>query len=106
MLYDPKWEKTETKADPLTTKALIAWLEQQPADKEYCYTEPGSCLLAQYLHHVFGFEVLIDRHSFDLFDGDNHVVRSAAPPTDWADIAIARPRTFGAALERARKLAA
>lgn len=49
MLYDPKWEKTtETKADPLTLDALIAWLETKPAAKTYCYDDHGHCLAAQY----------------------------------------------------------
>lgn len=32
MLYDPKWEQ-QTKTDPYSLDNLIAWLEQQPAEK-------------------------------------------------------------------------
>ena len=35
MLYDPKWEKPEVKADPFSLDALIAWLEKQPANGTY-----------------------------------------------------------------------
>jgi hypothetical protein len=36
MLYDPKWEKTqETKVDPISIAALIAWMETQNPEQNY-----------------------------------------------------------------------
>ena len=54
MLYDPKWEG-EVKADPFKIESLVAWLEKQPADEQYCYLSNGECLLAQYFTAA-GFE--------------------------------------------------
>jgi hypothetical protein len=48
MLYDPKWEQKT--ADPFNLDTLIAWLEKQPAAKEYNYQNAcGECLLGQYM---------------------------------------------------------
>jgi len=95
MLYDPKWEKT-VKADPLSLPALIAWLEQQPANLRYCYTSVGHCLAAQYnasigreYHTPMVFDQPEISDSFDLI-------------LEW--IAIhASPMTFGGALKLARE---
>lgn len=103
MLYDPKWE-AETKVDPFKLASVIAWLEKQPRDKTYVWSDQpdscrGGCLIHQYLRAV-GRNPVWDygkisnlpttgRHKF--FDGD---------------VAMEGPFTFGAALDRARKLAA
>ena len=99
MLFDPKWE---TKTDPLSLEALIEWLEKQPQDKTYCYTEDGRCLAAQYNQHIgrqytSAGEIASEEHppSDASFDS---ILESIAIGTgdgfiDW---------TFGAALSRAR----
>lgn len=48
MLYNPNWNKKKSK-DWKSLDNLIAWLETQPADGYYCYTDSGNCMLAQYL---------------------------------------------------------
>lgn len=99
MLYDPKWE--HTKVDPLTLPALVAWLELQPAQKIYCYTSPGSCLLAQYLKAAGYRNPLVSRN----LTTDGWRIEDSIPVPDiFHDIAIKHPRTFGAALNRARSV--
>jgi hypothetical protein len=97
MLYNKRWD--ETKADQLTLPALIAWLEKQPADEEYCYVDAGRCLAAQY-HQSIGLP-----YTSAPFDAS----RSSYPPNEPFGSRLERigydsPRTFGAALERARAI--
>jgi hypothetical protein len=85
MLYDKRWE-----ADPLKLETLISWLELQPSDKLYCYSNMKDCLIAQYgAAHGRQWDNLTN---VDLtFMG-------------FFSIASNEPQTFGGALERARKL--
>lgn len=103
MLYNPNWDTT-TKADPFTLASLIAWLETMP-DEGYDYRCNGACLLARYFASA-GFENV---HMFTTgFLAANH------PSPSWDriipmnpvfdSIATGYPRTFGAALERARTI--
>lgn len=117
MLYDPKWE-VETKADPFKLESLIAWIEKQPAEATYCYENNGQCLLSQYFAlgagyqhvHMFsdcfvqGVQVgdMVGRDEALRFFSRN-IVRF---PYRFDDVAKGTPRTFGAALDRARKLRA
>lgn len=92
MLWNPKFDKqAETKAGPLTRETLIAWLERQPENQEYDYIEADSCMAAQYLkaHGVRSFIV-------DGQDDLNEMLPGLG------DVAVQRPWTFGAALQRAR----
>ena len=54
MLYDPKWEQ------PSLT-GFTAWLEQQPGDIAYDFSDPFRCPLAKYLGHMcsYGEEITI-----------------------------------------------
>lgn len=85
--------------DPFQLEPLIGWLEKQPADKEYCFTDRGTCLLTQYyaasgyIADVGGFTVTIDGNVHHMSD-------------DFGDIPATDPHTFGAALNRARELSA
>jgi hypothetical protein len=117
MLYDPKWE---VKTDPFTLDSLIAWLEKQPADGTYCYDSNGCCILAQYFTAMGFKNVAIGSVKF------YHGLLPRAPlpraneefPVEFNDIAQSATRTFpfkkwgmnrhtfGAALARARHLAA
>jgi hypothetical protein len=99
MLYDKRWDaKVSVKVNPLSLEALIAWLEKKPAEKRYCYDDAGRCLAAQY-NKSLGRE-------YDV----QWIGREPTPDSsfdyclEW--IAIEKPRTFGAALERARDLQA
>jgi len=59
MLFNPTWgEVTQevTQPDYLSNTSLIAWLEKQPADGTYPYSDPCNCMLAQYFDaHGFGY---------------------------------------------------
>lgn len=103
MLYDPKWNETTTKPDVFSLQGLIAWLEKQPADRVYCYADTGHCLLAQYfVASGFGPEVAVGAGNFsERVNGRWGRCRHYSDALD--DIAVKKPRTFGAALERARK---
>lgn len=103
MLYDPKWEKPEVKADPFSLGALIAWLETKDPEAEYCFTLSGDCLLAQWARSVdpeatfvecgpsmFAYRVFGQTVDLKAFG------RIANPHTPVNG-------TFGAALERARE---
>lgn len=92
----------QTKADPLTLPNLIAWLEQQPADKVYCYTDHGRCLIGQYLTSLGYTSVSV--YSNDWF---SHSKNSYVElPASFDNVAIFGDRTFGGALKRAREYAA
>ncbi len=99
MLYDPKWE-SEVKADPFSLSSLVAWLEKQPADKEYCYVDTGRCLLCQYFS-AMGFKQ-VTMTPFDFC----HAKGAANLPDGFDEIAqgnnMDMVRTFGAALARAK----
>lgn len=90
MLYDKRWDKTETKPDVFSLEGLIAWLEKQPADEAYNYSDlRGECVICQYL----------TAHGEPYGLGYGHFLT----PLLRIDIAAGRTQTFGAALDRARK---
>ena len=99
--------------NPLSTEALVAWLEKQPADQAYDYDNCQECLFGQYLAHI-GFNVALGHVYISGTDAaGKRIVRTL--PKGWHHIAragriehIGRPPppewTFGKALERAKKL--
>jgi hypothetical protein len=92
MLYDPKWE-VETKTDPLSLKAFVAWLEKQPPDTEYNYwCTTGECLLDTYISQVTGKPSRPSELHHEVCGGKSN----------YYEIAMPRPWTYGAALARAR----
>jgi hypothetical protein len=103
MLYDPKWEQ-ETKADPFSLENLIAWLEKRPAGQEYDFNCWGECLLGQWLRSIDPASMPIDGKADGYFysalgqtlhlDGFKHIA--------FGD-SSGHTRTFGKALERARR---
>lgn len=95
MLYDTRWDKTETKVDPFKLETLVAWLETQPCDGEYVWHDcDGGCLMGIYGHAMGLGE---DWHKLHMhFFNTNVTYRVACP----------KPHTFGAALKRARSIAA
>lgn len=93
----------ETKADPFSLDALIAWLRTKDAEGIYCYQSHGDCLIAQYLKEqcsISGVSV----------GGDywrDPISRKEVPfPKGWGDVALGAPRTFSAALTRALSIQA
>lgn len=95
MLYDPKWNQ---KVAPLSLDNLIAWLEKQPAKKQYNFLNcDGGCLFSLYLIHL-GYPAS-PRHL------STRPIWEALHDT-YGDIAydFRGSHTFGAALERARAM--
>lgn len=97
MLYDPKWEKPETKPDVFSLAGLIAWLETQPGETKYNWYRIRECLFCQYLDAV-GVPRQYGIHP----DMENIVGGSVEV---YHQVGSSWPWTFGAALDRARKLA-
>ena len=101
MLFDPKWE---VKADPFSLESLIAWLEKMPADGTYNYISNGNCLLAQYLRSSGHRRVSVDGYSYYIEGTKQRISPTfrdiAMPEISWCFWRS----TYGAALERARKL--
>lgn len=92
MLYNESTGKPKVEADVLSLESLIMWLETMPSGKAYDYYNcEGKCLLDQYAN-AMGTKDSFGRYSqlSDAFDRDHR-------------IACCTPRTFGAALSRARK---
>lgn len=87
----------EVKADPFSLESLIAWLENQPAKKRYCFMDTGHCLIAQYFDHCgikyenIGGTIWWPRLS-----------KSEPLPDGFAEVAGRGAMTFGAALTRAQ----
>lgn len=96
MLYDKRWDKPEVKADPFSLETLIAWAEKQPAAKEYDYW-CHRCYLGQYFE-AHGYKINMIGVGTVTFSGQ----KTRNLPPHFNHIAMSEPRTFGAALERAR----
>lgn len=88
MLYNESW--TKPRNEIYSIPGLIAWLEKQPANYVYDYTDYNSCATAQYLRTC----------------GERHVglLTSELEQFNWHQIVAPRPWSYGAALERARKV--
>lgn len=94
MLFDPKWEaETEPTYCGVGIAAFMSWLEQQPASKSYWFNDYQRCAVGQYCHSL-GIE---PPKGFSM-DGD--------VSSQLYGIVRPMPHTYGAALERARKLTA
>lgn len=107
MLYDPKWEKrAATKVPALSLAGLIQWLETQNPNTHYPYSNIHDCLLSRY------FRARGYRWAYCGVGGFNYSwfflppLFRASYPSVMDDVAVSSPRTYGAALERARKISA
>lgn len=97
------WSQTETKPDVFSLEGLIAWLELQPAERGYEYTDcDGGCLIGQYAQAI-GHPSWLEIHKYPLPKPHNWLIPA---PYTFGNLACDRPRTFGAALSRARALLA
>jgi hypothetical protein len=103
-----------TKADPLTLPALIAWLEKMPAQNRYSWSNcSGGCLVGQY-GKVHGIDRLdaeqakiakLFKHEYNGGDGYYNGGDGYYNGGDgYYRVCATEPHTYGAALERARKL--
>jgi hypothetical protein len=93
----------EAKPDIYALSTLIAWLEKQPKEATYNFHDcNGKCLIGQYMsahgiRHIFG------DGQYSIF----HHLGGDSEQTGWGpEIAGPDPQTFGAALLRAKALAA
>lgn len=100
MLYDPKWE---VKADPFDLRALIAWLEKQPANKTYDFYCAGECMVGQWVKSIDPDATT----ARDLGWGSSfyYVHGKVVDLGSFVDIANSEECkfTFGAALKRAQR---
>src|ERR1700722_4770548 len=96
MLYDSKW-------NPISLANLISWLEAQPPDVEYCFKSNGECLIAQYVKSL-GFANVSVGGSDCHYNWRSGSPVELTPPPSFCDISQGHPRTFRAALDRARRL--
>jgi hypothetical protein len=87
MLFDPRWQNTRKHS----LSDFVAWLELQPADGTYIWDDSDVCLCAQYYGKRYWYEA------------DDATRRTDGVRLD--DIAKKWPRTYGGALERARRFA-
>lgn len=83
MLYDPKWEGP-------SLAGLVAWLERQDPNQTYHWLDIPNCLLSQY-YRAIGREPIVEITADIPFEGAGEIV-------------LLGRLTFGAALERARKM--
>lgn len=96
MLYDKRWDKTETKPDAFSLASLIAWLETMPADDAYRSWDLDNCLLGQWSRSAGLNEIEVRNNSYHLG------IRSPFAAIASIDGPATEPHTFGAALKRAR----
>lgn len=86
-----------SKPDPFTLASVIAWLETMPPEVSYQWEcTDGGCMIGQY-STAQGSHLRYYHEQCDAFGADELIV---------ACVASNRPRTFGAALIRARAYAA
>ena len=93
MPYDGTNYKPDVVTHP-SREGLIQWLEGQDAGTFYEFVDFTVCLLTQY-GHSFG-----ERRNSGVVDISDSV--TWGPTEELIEIAVGRPRTFGAALSRAR----
>lgn len=95
--------EARVKPEVFSLAGLITWLETQPPKKTYCYMDSGACLLHQYFT-AMGVPVAgVGGHHWRDRGGNLHPFEDGT--ADFNSVSVLEPRTFGAALKRARKLA-
>jgi len=101
MLYDPNWDKTETKPfqpEDLSLAGLIAWLETQDPDTTYEFGDIFDCLLCRYARAIGADVSSAGSDSVVLNPNFN---RHPVTP-EGSHVASGFPCTYGAALKRAK----
>ncbi len=91
-------KSTGLKTDVMSMENLVNWLEQQPAKAEYDYLDHRNCLVAQYLK-ANGHK---DPFVYSCGHYQDNKGRDYQLPMDFDDASVGYPRTFGAALKRAK----
>jgi len=80
-------------------KSLEAWLESKDPREEYYYAEPKRCLLYQYFR-----DKGVPIRTVSPFFWRDTEYKIHPLPIDFDSIVLREPKTFGAALERTRKM--
>lgn len=97
MLFDPNWS---IGVRPFQLSSLISWLESQPPESTYTYSDCGRCLLAQYFTAMGFKKIIITSESMYYRDPTE---RGQSLPSFFNQISLGSPRTFGDALKRAKE---
>jgi hypothetical protein len=98
MLYNKSTGKPVVH-DVMSTESLVAWLETMPADGTYEFSNTRTpCLQAQYFEAMGTPTRLLGNTSVMFRDG----IRRGPISKAFQVTAFNHPRTFGAALERAK----
>lgn len=99
MLYDPKWGSPPVMPTTVAEilQGLVEWLEGKPGGTTYSWIDPEDCLLARYSRSLGNEE----RPYHKLFE----LVWYAGKLSEMeSKVAVLRPHTYAAALQRARAL--
>lgn len=96
MLYDPKWEKPIETAPSYA--GFIAWLERQNPAETYDWGDLCGCAVANYMASI-GFGIINRPCLGDIFGDVGTRARER-----YGDICRKLPWTYGAALDRTRKI--
>lgn len=94
-----QWWSNRQRHKTMTLSGLIAWLDTKQPNEGYNYSDINDCLLSQYFRsrgYIGAFCAPGSMSAFGIF-----VTRRV--PSALDRVAIVRPWTFGAALERARQ---
>lgn len=85
------WQKP--KVDIVSLEGFIGWLEKQPPEEQYSWGNCSTCAIAQYLgaHGIRIRDISYEKYNALEGGAGNYV-------------ALGRPHTFGAALDRARAI--
>jgi hypothetical protein len=101
MLHNPNW-KNDTKVDPTSLVALIAWLETMNPTKEFDFSNMSKCMLGQWVKYCDP-EARADGGQLGSF---GYIVHGEAVDfrSNPAFIGAAHGGTFGGALSAANYL--
>lgn len=97
--------KVDDVADVFSLKGLIAWLETQPPGEQYCYWASGTCLIGRYLRENTDLILSVSPSGMANYSEGGFEKRWDFE-SSIEKVSRLTPRTFGAALKRARRLEA
>ena len=85
--------------DPISVEGLADWLRKQDPDTKYMFLSCSDCLIARYLKSL---GLPVSSVGSPMWHDTNGMSHDFPPGMDG--VAVAAPRTYGAALKRAEKL--
>lgn len=94
-------KSTGLKPDVMSMESLVDWLEKKPSKETYEYCDHRGCLVAQYLTEQ-GYQNVFAYSMGSFSHGRIDEYNDAKFPKAFDDVAVVEPRTFGAALGRAK----